>query len=152
MSAAFDSVSESSFPSEAASFANLDAGTYSLYTVPGEREWEVIINRAQVNPVHYFFNDLNASTPGKPPVDACVVGSCSFTLHAQNGQIEHAVSPIERCLEVADNDRTHDDKKSPFRKFMSAAAGLAPDVAAWEERRLACWEGMRGTKRISSTL
>ena len=25
---------------------HLDAGTYSLYTVPGEREWEVIINRA----------------------------------------------------------------------------------------------------------
>jgi hypothetical protein len=25
---------------------HVDAGTYSLYTVPGEREWEVIINRA----------------------------------------------------------------------------------------------------------
>jgi hypothetical protein len=25
---------------------HLDAGTYALYTVPGEREWEVIINRS----------------------------------------------------------------------------------------------------------
>jgi len=25
---------------------HVDAGTYSLYTVPGEREWEVILNRA----------------------------------------------------------------------------------------------------------
>jgi hypothetical protein len=25
---------------------HVDAGTYSLYTVPGEREWEIIINRS----------------------------------------------------------------------------------------------------------
>jgi murein DD-endopeptidase MepM/ murein hydrolase activator NlpD len=35
-------------------------GDTGLSTAP-HLHYEVLINRAQVNPVHYFFNDLNAS-------------------------------------------------------------------------------------------
>ncbi len=51
---------------------HLDAGTYSLYTVPGEREWEVVINRSFMQWGHesLYSDSVQAQEVGRGRVPA----------------------------------------------------------------------------------
>ena len=51
---------------------HVDAGTYSLYTVPGEREWEVIINRSYLQWGHEstYTDSVRAQEVGRGRVPA----------------------------------------------------------------------------------
>jgi hypothetical protein len=66
---------------------HLDAGTYSLYTVPGEREWEVIINRSYMQWGHEstYTDSVRAQEVGRGRVPAQHVDQAieQFTMRAE---------------------------------------------------------------------
>jgi hypothetical protein len=66
---------------------HLPAGTYSLYTVPGEREWEVIINRAYMQWGHEstYTDSIRAMEVGRGrvPVERVATPIEQFTIRAQ---------------------------------------------------------------------
>jgi hypothetical protein len=68
---------------------HVDAGTYSLYTVPGEREWEVIINRSYMQWGHEstYTDSVKAQEVGRGrvPVTATPAPVEKFTMSAQRG-------------------------------------------------------------------
>lgn len=51
---------------------HLDAGTYALYTVPGEREWEVVVNRSYMQWGHEstYTDSVRAQEVGRGRVPA----------------------------------------------------------------------------------
>jgi hypothetical protein len=67
---------------------HLPAGTYSLYTVPGEREWEVIINRAYMQWGHEstYTDSVKAMEVGRGrvPVERVATPIEQFTIRAQS--------------------------------------------------------------------
>jgi len=66
---------------------HVDAGTYSLYTVPGEREWEVIINRSYMQWGHEstYTDSVRAMEVGRGRVSAQRVEAPveQFTMRAE---------------------------------------------------------------------
>jgi len=66
---------------------HLDAGTYALYTVPGEREWEVIINRSYMQWGHEstYTDSVRAQEVGRGrvPVARTSVPVEQFTISGQ---------------------------------------------------------------------
>jgi len=66
---------------------HLDAGTYALYTVPGEREWEVIINRSYMQWGHesMYTDSVRAQEVGRGRVPATRTGAPveQFTIRGQ---------------------------------------------------------------------
>jgi hypothetical protein len=69
---------------------HVDAGTYSLYTVPGEREWEVIVNRAyrQWGEESNYTDSVKAQEVGRGRVSVTAVDQPieRFTIRAEPGQ------------------------------------------------------------------
>ena len=69
---------------------HVDAGTYSLYTVPGEREWEVIINRAYMQWGHEstYSDSVRAQEVGRGRVTASRPAAPveKFTISAEPGR------------------------------------------------------------------
>jgi len=59
------------FPAEIAGVA-VEPGTYALYTVPGEAEWEVIVNRSteQWGAERYYTEEIEAREAGRGTVPA----------------------------------------------------------------------------------
>ena len=66
---------------------HVDAGTYALYTVPGEREWEVIINRSYMQWGHEstYSDSVRAMEVGRgrAPVAALSAPVETFTIRAE---------------------------------------------------------------------
>lgn len=66
---------------------HLDAGTYALYTVPGEREWEVIINRSYMQWGHesMYTDSVRAQEVGRGRVPAARTSAPveQFTVRSQ---------------------------------------------------------------------
>jgi hypothetical protein len=69
---------------------HVDAGTYSLYTVPGEREWEVIVNHAYMQWGHesIYSDSVRAMEVGRGRVPAQRVGTPieQFTIRSEPGR------------------------------------------------------------------
>ena len=69
---------------------HVDAGTYSLYTVPGEREWEVIINRSYMQWGHEstYTDSVKAQEVGRGrvPVARTAAPVEKFTMTAERGR------------------------------------------------------------------
>jgi hypothetical protein len=69
---------------------HVDAGTYSLYTVPGEHEWEIIVNRAHMQWGHEstYTDSVRAMEVGRGRVPAQGVATPieRFTIRAEPGQ------------------------------------------------------------------
>ncbi len=69
---------------------HVDAGTYSLYTVPGEREWEIIINRSYMQWGHEdaYSDSVRAQEVGRGrvPVQRLTTPVETFTIRAERGQ------------------------------------------------------------------
>ncbi len=69
---------------------HLDAGTYSLYTVPGQREWEVIINRSYMQWGHEsaYTDSVRAMEVGRGrvPAQAAPAHVEQFTMRAEPGR------------------------------------------------------------------
>jgi hypothetical protein len=69
---------------------HVDAGTYSLYTVPGEREWEVIVNRAHMQWGHEstYTDSVRAMEVGRGrvPVQRLETPVEQFTIRAEPSQ------------------------------------------------------------------
>ena len=69
---------------------HVDAGTYALYTVPGEREWEVIINRSYMQWGHEstYSDSVRAQELGRGRVPAARTTAPveQFTMHAEPGR------------------------------------------------------------------
>ena len=78
---------------------HVDAGTYSLYTVPGEREWEIIVNRA----THQWGEESNYTDSvraqevgrGRVPVQRVDQAIEKFTMRAEPGQGGDAMLILE---------------------------------------------------------
>lgn len=73
---------------------HVDAGTYSLYTVPGEREWEVIVNRAHMQWGHEstYTDSVRAMEVGRGRVPAQRLQAPveQFTIRAEPSRGEDA--------------------------------------------------------------
>ena len=69
---------------------HVDAGTYALYTVPGEREWEIIINRAYLQWGHEstYSDSVRAQEVGRGRVTASRTAAPveTFTISSQAGR------------------------------------------------------------------
>lgn len=69
---------------------HLDAGTYSLYTVPGEREWEVIVNRSYLQWGHEsaYTDSIRAQEVGRGrvAVSAAPAPVEQFTIRSEPGR------------------------------------------------------------------
>jgi len=90
---------------------HLDAGTYALYTVPGEREWEIVINRSYLQWGHEgtYSDSVRAQEVGRGRVaarrtespveqftiraDSAAGGNGSLILEWENSRI---VIPVEK--------------------------------------------------------
>lgn len=78
---------------------HVDGGTYSLYTVPGEREWEIIVNRSYLQWGHEstYTDSVRAQEVGRGRVPAARTAAPveSFTIHAEPGRAGDANLVLE---------------------------------------------------------
>jgi DUF2911 family protein len=78
---------------------HVDAGTYSVYTVPGEREWEIIVNRAthQWGEESNYTDSVRAQEVGRGRVPAQHVDGMieQFTIRAEPAQGGDATMILE---------------------------------------------------------
>jgi len=78
---------------------HVDAGTYALYTVPGEREWEVIVNRSHAQWGHEstYTDSVRAQEVGRGRVPAQRVDQVieQFTIHAEPDRDGNATLMLE---------------------------------------------------------
>lgn len=63
---------------------NLKAGTYALYTVPGEKSWKIIINKGVSNWGVSGFDDKDDVIQFEVPVQKLAEGVSSFTIAVDN--------------------------------------------------------------------
>ena len=69
---------------------HVEAGTYAIYTVPGEREWEIIVNRSYLQWGHEaaYSDSVRAQEVGRGrvPVEALRTPVESFTIRAETAR------------------------------------------------------------------
>jgi hypothetical protein len=78
---------------------SLAPGSYSLYTVPGEKEWEIVVNRStsQWGEEHGYTEEIRAQELGRARVKAAHTSSPveTFTIRAEPGAANASALALE---------------------------------------------------------